>query len=306
MATVNERVGVIQASVINGIDAGGTMSARIEAGYDEIIESEPDGLEVPISDRGAQFVRGTVVTQDWVQAVELLTGTVGTYCFSERQSGVAVDTGYIKHTITNPVIHNVRLDFNKGGYATAAFDFECRAADDAKTIADMWGMLDDQAAPTYVAAARGGWRVQSTTFDDGLDVINIYHVTAFSFGLKLDLVKACNDADVAYTCVDARLDGARPTGSITFQDSSIATAQLKAQQLAMHARDTLVVTVTQSGGATAKTITIAGVVFDSLGSNAGSNVKFTDYTMPFRVTNDTTTQLTLAGENKIIEIADLA
>jgi len=162
MATVNERVGVIQASVINGIDAGGTMSARIEAGYDEIIESEPDGLEVPISDRGAQFVRGTVVTQDWVKAVELLTGTVGSYCFSERQSGVAVDTGYIKHTITNPVIHNVRLDFNKGGYATAAFDFECRAADDAKTIADMWGMLDDQAAPTYVAAARGGWRVQST------------------------------------------------------------------------------------------------------------------------------------------------
>ena len=301
MTTVNQRVGVIQASVINGIDAGGTMSARIQAGYDEIIESEPDGLEVPISDRGAQFVRGTVVSQDWIHAVELLTGTLGTYVFHERQSGVAALGGYITHTITNPVIHNIRIDLTKGGYATVTFDFECRAADEIETIADMWGMLDDQAAPTYVTAARGGWRVQTALHG----AVNIYHVSSFSFALKLDLVKACNDADVAYTCVDARLDGARPTGSITFQDSSIATAQLKAQQLGLAARASLVLTVTQSGGAAAKTITILGVIFDSLGSNAGSNVKFTDYTMPFRVTNDITTELTVAGTNKIIVIADV-
>lgn len=301
MATVNERVGVLQASVINGVDAGGAMSARIEAGYDEIMESEPDGLEVPMSDRGVQYVRGTVVTQDWIHAVDLLTGTVGTYVFHERKSGVVPATGYIKHTITNPVIHNVKLDITKGGYGTVTFDFECRAADETKTIADMWGMLDDQAAPTYVSAARGGYRVQTAL----LGALSIYHVTAFSFSIKLDLVKAANDADVAYTCVDARLDGARPTGSITFQDSTITTAKLKAQDLALAARATLVVTVTQGGGATAKTITIAGVVFDSSGSNAGATVKFTDYTMPFRVTNDTTTQLTLDGTNKILVIADV-
>jgi len=302
MTAVNERVGVIQAVAINGVDAGGAMSARIQAGYDEILESEPDGLEVPISDRSVQFVRGTVVTQDWTHAVDLLTGTVGTYVFSERKSGVVAATGYIKHTITNPVIHNVRLALTKGGYGTLTFDFECRAADETKTIADMWGMLDDQAAPTYISAARGGYRISTTVHG----AVGIYHVTAFSFALKLDLVKDCNDADVAYTCVDARLDGARPTGSITFQDSSIAAAKLKAQDLVLAARGTLVLTVTQSGGATAKTITILGVAFDSLGSNAGSNVKFSDYTMPFRVTNDTGTQLTLAGANKIIAIADAA
>lgn len=302
MPTVNERVGIIQAMAINGVDAGGAMSARITAGYDVILESEPDGLEVPISDRSCQFVRGTISSQDWTEAVNLLTGVVGTYIFYERKSGEAAATGHIKHTITNPVIHNMRIDISQGGYGTVTFDFECKAADPAKTIADMWAMTDDQAAPTYVSAARGGWRVSTTL----LGALAIYHVTAFSFSLKLNLVKACNDADVGYTCVDARLDGARPTGSITFQDSSIATAKIKAQQLLVAARATLVVTITQSGGVAAKTITILGVCFDSGGSNSAANTPFTDYTMPFRVTNDTTTQLTLAGTNKIIAIANVA
>jgi len=234
--------------------------------------------------------------------VNLLTGTVSTYIFYERKSGAAAATGYIKHTLTAPVIHNIRLEFRQGGYATVSFDFECKAADPDKTIADMWAMTDSLDAPTYISAARGGWRVQTAL----LGAVNIYHVTAFSFALRLALVKACNDADVAYTAVDARLDGARPTGSITFQDSSITTAQLKAQQLIAAARASLTVTMTQSGGATAKLITIAGVCFDSLGSNQAANAPFTDFTMPFRVTNNTTTQLTLAGANKIITIADAA
>ena len=36
MATVNNRVGLPQAIVINGIDTGGAMTARISAGYDTI------------------------------------------------------------------------------------------------------------------------------------------------------------------------------------------------------------------------------------------------------------------------------
>jgi hypothetical protein len=284
---------------INGVDAGGMMSARIEAGYDEILNTEPDGLEAPISDRGCQFVRGTIVSQDWIEAVNLLTGTVSTYIFYERRSGVAAATGYIEHTLANPVIHNIRLEFRQGGYATVTFDFECKADDETSTIADMWVMADTQPAPTYITAARGGWRVQTAL----LGAVNIYHVTAFSFSLTLGLVKACNDADVAYTAVDARLDGSKPTGSITFQDSSIATIQLRAPKLLLAARASLVVTVIQSSGASAKVITIAGVVFDSLGSNQAANAPFSDFTMPFRVANNTTTQLTLAGTNKIIAIA---
>jgi len=303
MATVNNRVGVPQAMVINGVDAGGTMSARINAGYDNIMATEPDGLEVPVSDREAQFVRGTVVTQDWVHGLDLLTGTVGTYVFYERKSGVAVATGFIEHTITNPVIHRAVIDFAKGRYGTLTFDFECMAADESKGIADMWGMLDDQAAPTYVTAARGGWRIKTATHGPAETPVSIYAVTAFSFTLTLPLVKECNDADVAYTCVDARLSGLTAAGSITFQDSVITATKLKAQDLVLAARNDLILVVGQSEGGADKTLTIAGVVFDSLGGNADVTKPFSDYTMPFRVANLSATPLTLTGDNKILEVA---
>jgi hypothetical protein len=306
MPTVNQRTGLPQGALINGIDAGGAMSARINEGYDNIISSDPDGLQVPVSDREVQFVRGTVVTQDWIDAVALLTGTVGTYVFYERRSAVAEATGFIKHTITAPVIHRASLDFSKGRYGTLTFDFECRAADPTKTIADMHAMTDTLAAPTYVAPGRGGYRVTVAQLSPLATPISIYHVTSFNLALTLPLVKECNDADVAYTCVDARLDGLTASGSITFQDSTITSAKLKAQDLLLHARADLKLTLTQSGGATAKTLTVAGVVFDNIGGNADVTKPFSDYTMPFRVANDLTTQLTLAGTNKILVIADAA
>lgn len=305
MPTVNQRAGLPQAMVINGVDAGGGMSARINEGYDNIISSEPDGLRVPVSDREVQFVRGSFGTQDWIEAVNLLTGEVGTYLFYERRSGIAEATGFIKHTLTAPVIHKVNLDFAKGRYMTATADFECRAADPTKTIADMHAMTDSIAAPTYVAPGRGGYRVTLAVLSPGATPISIYHVTAFNLALTLQLVKECNDADIAYTCVDARLDGLTAAGSISFQDSAITSAKLKAQDLLLHARASLELTVTQSGGATAKKITIAGVIFESIGGNSDVTKPFSDYSMPFRVANDLTTQLTFAGTNKILTIADL-
>jgi len=259
MATVNNRVGIPQAFVINGVDAGGAMSAAIQAGYDNTVRSAPDGLQVALQDKEIQFV-GTIVTQDWIEAVNLLTGTVGTYVFYERKSGVAEETGYVKHTITNPIIHRANLNFNKGGYATVSFDFECRAADETKGIADMWTPLDDQSAPSNVSAARGGWRIVTCAHGE----VSIYHLTAFDFSLALPLVKECNDADVGYTCVDARLDGLTAGGSISFQDAEITTAKLKCQQLITAAKASLVIAVKQSAGGANKTITIAGVDFSNV------------------------------------------
>lgn len=306
MATVNNRVAIPQATVINGIDAGGAMTARINAGYDTIHRSAPDGLEVPMKDREVQFVRGTITTQDWSHVVELLTGTVGTYVFYERKSGVPVETGYIQHTITNPVIHRISLTFNQGGYGTITFDFECLAADETKAIADMWGLVDSQAAPSYVTAARGGFRIESAKHGHETPTPawqDIYHVTRFEFTMTLKLVKACNDLDIAYTCVDARLDGLTLTGSITFQDAAITGAILVAQALIAAARDLLVIVTHQSQGAADKTITIAGVDFNSIVNTSDANADFTEYTAEFEVSNNETTQLTLAGTNKIVEIA---
>lgn len=303
MATINKRVGIPQAFVINGVDAGGAMSASIQCGNENIIRSSPDGLQVPILDKECQFVRGTITTQDWSEIINLLTGAVGTYVFYERKSGVADTTGYIKHTITNPVIHRVALSFNQNGYATITFDFECRAASETVTIADMWALLDTQAAPTYVSAARGGWRIVTAVLGASQ---NIYHVTGFNFSLTLPLVKACNDADIAYTCVDARLDGIAAAGSINFQDGTITTAKLTAQQLLLAAVGNLVITVKQSQAAANKIITIANASFLNAGSNSDSGAPFTGYTASFEVANNPSTPLTLSGTNKILAIADAA
>jgi hypothetical protein len=289
---------------INGVDAGGKMTARIQAGYDQKFQSAPDGLQVPLKDKAVQFVRGTIVTQDWVEAVNLLNGTLGTYVFYERKSGVAEASGYIKHTITAPIIHRMSLRISSGDkntvYATAEFDFECRPADESKGIIDMWAMTDSQNTPTYISAARGGIRIETALHG----ALSLYHITNFTFELRLRLVKACNDIDVGYTCVDAELDGLQCTGSISFQDSSITSAKLKAQQLLIATKATLVLTIRQSQGATDKVVTIAGVDINDIAEDASAEAEFTAFSANFDIANNGTTQLTLAGANKIITIAD--
>lgn len=301
MATVNERVGLPQALIVNGVDEGGLMTARINIGYDELLQSAPDGLQIPLKDKITEFCRGTIATQDWIEFINLLTGVLGTKVFYERKSGVAVTTGFIQHTITAPVIHRAVMDFAKGRYCTVAYDFECKAADELKGITDMWAALDSQAAPAYITTARGGYRIAAAQFAGSID---IYHVTAFSFELVMNLIKESNDGDVGYTCVDARLDSLRARGSITFQDAAIKVTPviIKVQELLTHAKDALVLTITQSQGAAAKTVTINGVDFDTADSSSDVNANFTEYTLNFEVANDPTTQLTLEGENKIITI----
>ena len=302
MATINNRVKKPQAAVINGVDAGGTMTAMIQFGYENVIRSAPDGLEVALQDKEIEFVRGTIVSQDWVEAINLLTGTVGTLVFYERKSGVAAATGYVKYTITNPVIHSFQIRLNKGGYATVMYNFECKAADETKGIADMFTALDSQAAPSYITAARGGWRIVTTVHNS----VSYYHVMEFAFGITMNLARACNDSDVGYTCVDAELDNMACGGSLTFQDAAIASSIIAAQKLVTAARSNLVITVKQSQGATSKVITIAGAEFSSGASDSDVNRMFSQYPLNFNVTNNTTTQLTLTGTNKIITIEDAA
>jgi len=300
MATANKRLRKPQALVINGVDVGGVMTAVIQQGYDNSLSSAPDGLALPIIDRETQFTRGTVTTQDWVHAVDLLAGAVGTYVFYERKSGTTAATGYVMYTITAPVIHNVSLTLSKGGYMTCTFAFECKAADETKGIGDMLTMTDTQAAPTYISAARGGYRVSATTHG----AVSVHHITAFNFSLAIPIVKACNDSDIGYTCVDAELTGMAASGSIGFQDGEITTSLLKAQNLLTADPADLVLTVTQGQGATAKTITISNADFSGYGSQSDASAPFTGFSADFDVANDADTPLTLEGDNKIIVIAN--
>jgi len=298
MATVNKRVYHPQAMTINSVAVGGTLTVAIQEGYENIVRSSPDGLGPLVVDRECQFCRGTIVVQDWPDAIALLLGTIGTAVFYERKSGVAAATGYTEHTLTNPVIHSITISITKGGYATVSANFECKAEDKTKTIADMHAMADSQAAPTYVPALRGGWRVISTA----LGALSVYHLLSLTFTITLILKKACNDADVAYTCVDACTEGMSVNGSLSFQDSEITAAELKCQDLLLAAAAALVVTVVQSSSAANKVITIANVIFTNAGENSDVNAEFGSYTADFTVANDPDTPLTLDGDNKIIAI----
>lgn len=302
----NKRVYSPQAFVFNGVDAGGAMSARIQQGYDEIVRSTPDASQVPVMNKGGQYVRGTITSQDWVHIIDLLIAAVGTYVFYERKAGAAEATGYIKHQINNPIIHRITINTRQGGYATISADFECRAASETSTIADMHAITDSQAAPTYVTSATGGWRIVSAVYGTGLGAVSILHVTDFSFSITLRLLKACNDADLAYTSVDACLDGMQAVGSIGFQDSGVTSSQLTAQQLLLAALGNLVVTAKQASGAANKIITIARAEMLNIDGNSDATAQYTGYTAAFEVNNNPTTPLTLAGTNKIITIADAA
>jgi len=302
MATVNKRVFKPQAVTINGVDAGGLMSAQIAAGYDNVPQSPVDGLQIPVIDRVTEFVRGSINSQDWVHLVDLLTGAVGTYVFYERKSGVAEATGYIKHTLTNPVIHRCSMSLLHRAYASVNASFECKAADETKRITDMWVPTDDQAAPTYVDAARGLEITACTHAVGG----TVYHVTGLDFELAMQLLRASQDGDVGYTAVDAELGGIPPSGTLRFQDAGIASDKLLAQDLVLAAAGNLVLTVKQSQGATAKTVTIANVVFTGIDASPSADGTYTEFSLPFVVANDTGTPLTLAGDNKIITIEDAA
>jgi len=300
MATVNKRVYAPQVSVINGVDAGGEMRAVIQQGYDNIMRSAPGDYAVNVVDRECQFVRGQITSQDWVHMIDLLTGEVGTYTFYERKSGAAASTGYIQHTLTAPVIHRARIAMNQAGYMAVVADFECRAADETATIADMHAITDSQAAPTALTAEMGGWRVATATHG----AVSIYHMTAFDFAITAQLLRACNDADVAYTAVDVREDGMQAAGSITIGDSEVTGAKLKAQDLLLAAAGSLVITVVQSAGAANKVITIANVMFGSADRQSDVKSQYTHESLPFDVTNVLATPLTLAGANEIITIED--
>jgi len=295
----NTRTTVLRGFTINSVGAAAALTASIQAGYDEKVYSEPDGLALPIRDRASQFVRGTVSMQDWTKAIAILTGTLGTLEFYVGESGA--DTFQL-HVLANPIIHRLRLDLRQGQYGSAQFDFECRFDDAATTIKDVWTVDAAVAAPDYVAAAFGGWRFVSAA----LGLATIQHITALDFTLTVPIFKASNDSDLGYTAVDRILSGLRAAGSLACQDSEVAESEaLKLADLTDAARGSLVVTARMHGAAADKVLTFAGCEIDAVRSNPTTR-PYTEHSIDFELTNDQTTQLTLAGDNKILTIANAA
>jgi len=298
MTTVNKRILQPQAMTINSIAAGGLTQHQIQFGYDNTLQHPIDGLALSQADLVTEFVRGSFTSQDWLHLIELLTGSVGTSVFYQRKSGAAEATGYIKHTLNKPIIHRASLKLTHRAYAEASGSFECMAADETEGISDLWVMTDAQSAPTHVTADRG---LEITACV--LGSLSLYHVTGLDFELQLPLAKASQDGDVGYTAVDALTTGMTASGTLRLQDAGIVSSQLTVVDMVKAARGSLVLTIKQSQGAAAKTLTIAGVKFTGGGHNTSAGKEYDEFSVPFIIANDAGTPLTLAGPNKIITIA---
>lgn len=299
MVTVNKRTYNPVAATVNGVACGGTMRVIIEEGYDNLARSSLDGFAGPqIVDREIQYCRGTIIAQDWIDIINLLLGAISTLVFYERNSGMAAATGYTKHTLSSPVIFAVGVEITKGGYATVSARFECKAASETATIADMHAIEDSQAAPTFIAAARGGIRVSAAKHGS----IDAYHVLGFGLTITMPVKKACNDADLAYTAVDRVAEAMEVSGNLDLQDSGVASAKNKAQQLLLASPDDLELTIVQSGAAAEKTLVVAGVMFIGTNETSDVNIDYTEHSLAYTVTNDPSAPLTLDGDNKLVTI----
>ena len=262
MTTTNNRVLHAQNSVINGVSAGGLVTASIFEGFDSVVSSPADGLEMPTTDRFMKVVRGSMVSQDWVELLNIIQGTVGTFVFYEQESGA---TSYLKHTITEPVVHAATLDIPVKGFATCTWQFHCRPVADDDTFADMWTKLPGQAVPTAILSNRA----VNITGDCMLASTPIPHVTGVTLNINGGLAVSGNDGALTNSGVDVVWGGNAINGTLTSQDPNITQTLLDA------ALGDLIIPLTAAKGGLSphvnQTLTIKQVEFISNdnSSNAG-------------------------------------
>jgi hypothetical protein len=256
---------------INGVSAGGLMSANIDAGFDSIIRASHDGLSFPVNERLIPYVRGSITCQDWEKVISVFNGTLGTYTFYEALSGAAT---YYPHTITNPVIHSFSLNLLNGGYSSVTWNFECKPADGTKTITDMFASGAAAAKPAYLASQRAVKIVSAT------HVSAIGYVTGATVNFTSNLLREMSDGGLGYTTVEA----AEPyniTGSVTFQNNDVASSKQYLTLLLTGAASDLVIVMKDSGLGGTATLTIKNVFFTTGNANKTSDGGYNSCTANF-------------------------
>ncbi len=280
----NTRLFHARDSSIVGIDAGGLMTANIQAGYDDILTSPADGNAVPDTDRATKFIRGTMVTQDWVEMQNIIAGVGDEIIFFEKES---TKNTYTRNTLTGVHVHNATLNLAHRGYGTMSIAFECQFDVGDKFI-DVWARDTAVAAAALpdLTAARG------TEITDAVHSVAMPHILGLTLNMAGQLATASHDGDEGITAVDVLYEGTPITGTLTVQDSETVLIRLDDTSLVTP----LVLTIKQSAGAAVKTITIANCVFTGLGNSSAAGANYTSYAMDFYVHGDTIgTPLTIAN-----------
>lgn len=255
----NKRVYYAQAATVNTTGLGGTTDISVEIGYENVLQAQMDGLGgVAKPDRITRANKGTIASEDVKKFLTLLNSTASEMTWFGRESGVAT---FGKGTIDDPKILGGSLNIAKSGaavrYAGMVLNWEAlhAAADD---FDDVFGHLDAQSAPPYVAAER---------LADPIGMVfgaaTILHPSSLSISVQpVGLLREFGDSDEGITAID--IPARAITGTIGFQDTTKQTGP-PTHQLAMlllkASRADLATTVRASAGVTNQLITLKNCDF---------------------------------------------
>ena len=223
----NKRTYNAQAAVINGVSLGGTTQISIERGHDVQSSGALDGQQGGSHGvaRGAKFVRGSIDSEDITKMITLLTAARSTGVFFAKESGAAT---WLKRTLKNPVMHNLRFASRFGGRSAFTLDFECQwdDADDFKEV-DL-PLAAEQTEPTIVVpssyAEPTAVVYKTDPADQQLDV-TVLHVKEFSFNVGGQLLRDTNPGVSGYDSVE--YNPGDVTFSIGFADHTVSGAPAK-------------------------------------------------------------------------------
>jgi len=281
------------AGIINGIDAGGLMSASIQAGFDDVIAAGYDGFSMPEVDRFTQFVRGSVITQDWIEVLNILAGTVSRYTFYERNSGGPT---FRRNELQWPYIHAASINLAHRGRADCSFNFECWFDNTNSDISKIWttsDLISDSTVSDTIAYSPG-LEIETCIHDPGVGDSDIYHVLGFSMTIAGQLSRASADSDVGYTAVDIGWGGQPISGTLTIQDAERHHTLLAA------GKADLILVIKMAQGAASKTLTVKDVVFTNLDSTSNSGAGYTGYTLNWVQTSLQATGYGYAADNPFV------
>ncbi len=268
----------------NGQDAGGLMSANIDAGFDNIINPTHDGLIFPIPEKLIPYVRFSVQSQDVEQAIAVFNGASDDYTFYTKETGLA---SYDMQVLLFPQIHSLDINLVNNGYSSCSWSAECKPVDGTKTHKDMWASTINTEKPAFLSSNR------AVKIVSVVGTSTITHVMGVTFSLNATLLRESMDGALGYTQIE--MENYTAGGSVTFQDTTVATSTLLAVKLLNDAVANLTITMKDSGLAGTATYVIKNVTYTNITTNRDDSGNYVSHTANFIVSDNSGTPVTAAN-----------
>jgi len=265
----NNRVFLAQGLTTNGIAVGGLAEISVDAGYQNIIRSSPDGaVGTEDVDRAGLAVDVSLSGTDVTKGNAILAAAVGDTEFYGKESGAAT---WQKRTMPGVLWHSLDLDLPQTADGSMSLRGAIRFAEGTTTLAQVIAATGEQTQQPVITYPARLFRPHNAIFDPGSE-IPPKNLVSVRLALAVEqLLQDFGDDDLGMTAVDI-------TGwndlqvTLVHKDASEINGRDRATQLIEAGRGILTVTLMGRGGAANKTLTI-----NNLQWTRGSGRKAKDY-----------------------------